>query len=399
MSFAAGQPVPWPVPPDWRNGVRESLGWLTDYMRAINAEAQKRELRQAPRRGFSFQVLVDRDSRRVLDALLFDQGGKRWALPVWHDVQLLTTPAGAGSGTITCRTEGFEFVAGGRAMLWAGVNSFEIVTIAAIGAASLTLTGTLAAAWPAGMTRLYPIVDARNLEASEESAYNDEVGTRRVSFVVDEPCDWPAELPAGAYRGYRVLESRTDENDDPTNSYERQLQSVDDGIGLVSYFDYVDAPLPVASHQWLIGSRAEHAALRSLLYGLRGRMAVLWVPSMRPQLVLASSIASGSTALVVEWAGYALYGRQQSNRRDLRIELVDGTVLYRRITASLEGGATETLTLDSAPGVNIAPADVRLICFMVLSELASDAVELDHVTDADGITRCALQFRGVKHGL
>lgn len=398
MSYASGQAVPWPVPPDWRSGVSEPLGWLTDYMQAINGEVQKRQLRQAPRRGFSFDVIADGQGRRALDAMLFDQGGKVWALPIWHDIQLLATAAVSGADTIACRTDGFEFVAGGQAMLWAGLNSFELVTLDSIASGTLTLDGTLASGWPAG-TRLYPVVNARNLEASEEQAWHDQAGTRRVTFVVDGPCDWPAVLPSATYRSYPVLEHRTDEKEDPTSSYGRQIDSVDDGIGLVSYFDYVDAPFPVASHQWLLGNRSEHAAFRSLLYGLAGRAATLWVPAMRSQLVLASTLASASTAMVVEWAGYTLFGRQQSNRRDIRIELRDGTVLYRRITDSSEGSGVETLTLDSAPGIDIAPGAVQLICFMALSELASDTAELEHITDADGITRCTLQFKGVKHAL
>ena len=34
MSFAIGATPIWPVPPDWANGVRETLDWLTGYMPA-----------------------------------------------------------------------------------------------------------------------------------------------------------------------------------------------------------------------------------------------------------------------------------------------------------------------------------------------------------------------------
>ena len=398
MGYAIGEAVPWPVPPDWANGVRENLAWLTEILAARNGEAQKRELRQAPRRDFSFDVIADEQSRRVADALLFDQGGKVWTLPVWHDIQLLTVPAGLGDDTIACRTDGFEFVASGRAMLWSEVNTFEVVRIDSVEADALTLLDPLARDWPAG-SRLYPVLYARSLINSEESAWTDVSGARNISFTIDEPCDWPAILPATIYRGYPVLDHHSEEGKDPTASHDRVLQSVDAGTGPVTYFDYVDAPFRVASHRWLLGTRAEHAAFRSLLYGLRGRMAVLWVPTMSADLRLAADIASGSTALVVEWAGYTVFSREQSNRRDLRIELFGGTVLYRRINNSVESGDTETLTLDAAPGVAIAPGQVRLISFMTLSELAADSVEIDHITDADGITLSAVSFRAVKHEL
>lgn len=398
MSYATGQPVPWPVPPDWSAGVRERLAWLTEMLPARNGVTQKREMRLAPRRDFTFKVVADAQARRVADALLFERGAQLWALPIWHDVQLLGTALTAGGDTIACDTAGFDFTVGGSALLWRSVNDFELVTIATIGASSLTLAGTLASSWPRG-TRLYPTRKARSIDASEEGAWNDDAGERRITFAIDEPCDWTATLPAATYRAYPVLEHRSDEGADPEASHRREIERVDVGTGSVHYYDFPGESFRRMSHRWLLGSRAEHTEFRELLYGLRGRMAVLWVPSMTADLVLASTLGAASTALSVEWAGYTLYGAQASNRRDLRIELRDGTVYYRRITAAAEAGATETLTLDSALGAEVTPQQVRLISFMTLCEGASDAVEIDHVTDAEGITRASLAFQAVKHGL
>jgi hypothetical protein len=395
MTYQAGQPVPWPVPPDWRNGVRESLAWLTEMLTARSGETQKGELRLAPRRVFGFDVIADGQARRVAEALVLDRGAKVWALPIWHDVQLLASAIDEGAETVPCRTDGFEFEAGGTAMLWAGVNQFEVVSIAAVGAGALTLAGTVASSWPSG-TRLYPIRNARILDRTEEAFYTDDAGGRRVTFAVDEPCDWPAALPAATYRGLPVLEHRTDESDNPTVGYARQLDSVDVGTGPVHVYDFPSTAARVASHRWVLANRAEHAAFRSLAYGLRGRMAELWVPSMTSDLVLASAAAPGARQITIEWAAYALYGRQQLNRRDLRIELLDGTVLYRRITASVEAGAVELLTLDAPHGVTLSPDTVRQINFMAVCQAASDTVELEHVTDADGVTRSAIAFEAVK---
>ena len=74
-------------------------------------------------------------------------------------------------------------------------------------------------------------------------------------------------------------------------------------------------------------------------------------PGWNSDLLLAAAVADSDTSLTVEWAGYALFGQLQASWRDIRIEFWDGTVLYRRITASSDNGATETLTIDSAPGV------------------------------------------------
>lgn len=341
-------------------------------------------------------VIADKQDRRVADALLFDQGAKRWLLPVWPDIQLLSVPVAAAAVSIPCQTAGFDFVVGGKAILWRSVNSFEVVTISSIGVGSIGLSASVVAAWPAG-TRLYPVRYARMLVSSEEAFWNDDAGERRVNFLVDEPCDYAAALPETEYRSYPVLEHRGDESSDPKASYKRDIDTVDEDTGAARHYDYPDQAFVHYDHDWLLSGREEIAAFRGLLYGLRGRMGVLWIPSMKQDLVLTAAASALDVTLSVEWAGYTLYGRQQSNRRDLRIELRNGTVLYRRITASVEAGANETLTLDSALGVAFTPAQVRLISFMALCEPVSDAVEIDHQTDSDGIALSALNFQAIAH--
>ena len=102
------------------------------------------------------------------------------------------------------------------------------------------------------------------------------------------------------------------------------------------------------------------------------------------KMQLADAIPGGGAVLPVAWCGYTLFGLGQPNRKDVRIELVDQTVLYRRITAAVEGGDVENLTLDaSLAGSSIAPEYVRSISFMALSTLASDEVEIEHANIAD----------------
>lgn len=189
MSYAFNAPVPWPVPPDWSNGVRERLSWLTDVIQAKNGRRQKRELRLAPRRIFDFEVIADEQLRRVLDALLMDHGGKYFMLPIWHDVQLLDAPLAAEQSFVPCRTVGFEFVQEGYALLWLAINQWQLVGIADIEVAGLQLGTLTSRQWPLG-TRIYPVRRARLVDQPTEAGWTDSSGQRSVSMIIDEPCDW-----------------------------------------------------------------------------------------------------------------------------------------------------------------------------------------------------------------
>ncbi|WP_275629803.1 hypothetical protein [Pseudomonas sp. 273] len=396
MSYQAGQDVLWPVPPDWENGIRETLEWLSELLPARNRKTQKRQLRQVPRRSFEFDIITDEQLSRVADTLLNDRGSQTWLLPIWHDVQLLAAVLPADSPAIPCRTAGFDFVQGGQAVLWQGVNQWEVVGIEEIEADQLVLDDTTSSGWGLG-TRLYPLRRGHLVEQPQEARWSDDKGTRSVQFLIDEPCAWPAVLPEALYRGYPVLEMRPDWGEDLGLSFARSVETVDVGTGPIARFDWPGRSFREAQVTWIVSGRADNTALRSLLYALRGRMATLWLPTWNSDLVLVEPVGAASTSLTVEWTGYTLFGRQQANWRDIRIELWSGAVFYRRITSSIQAGPAEQLAIDSALGVMVSPAQVRVISFLVLSEQSSDAVELIHVTDADGITSVSTKFQGVRN--
>jgi hypothetical protein len=283
-------------------------------------------------------------------------------------------------------------------MLWRSVNVFEIVTVSSIADVGLLLSAGTLADWAPG-TRLYPLRNARMQTWPQENAWTDAAGTRKVSFLLTDPSDWPSVLPSATYRGMPVLELRSDESTDPTSQFERIQQTVDTTTGPIDVFDYSGTSFPTADALWIASGRAAHSALRSLLYALRGQMQTLWIPSWKADLKIAIDMAVDDTILIVDWCGYTLFGRGQCNRQDIRIELFEGTVLYRRIVAWEETGETEQLALDTAPGIALTVANVRVISFLALSEQASDAVDLHHETDAAGITNVSTSFRAVKHDL
>jgi hypothetical protein len=396
MGYAADTPVLWPAPPNWANAVRETLAFLTDVMQAPTGGQQVRALRNAPRRSFSFQAVMANDARRIVDAIRFDVGARQLLCPIYPDVQFLTSPLASGAVSVPCRTAGFDFVAGGQAVLWAGINAWELVTIDTIAADAITLTAATAQAWGVG-TRLYPVRKARLQNVPRVASHSGAVGTVSVQLLIDEPCDWPAAWPSEAtYRGVPVLEWRNNEATEPSDQYDRISSAADEDVGPVFYTDLPGMPFRSQSQLFTLMGRDAHTAFRSLVYALNGRVGQVWVPSWTADAALVAAVTDTATQIQVPWMGYTQFGYLQANRRDLRIELYDGTVLYRRVTGSAESGANEVLQLDSALGVAIAPGDVRQINWLTLCALATDTVQLDHATDAEGVAQSTLTWQGLK---
>lgn len=375
--------------------MKESLTWGTDVMHAsATAVSQHVSYRIGPVRTFAFEVGASKANRRIADMLLAGHRGP-WLLPIWPDVQRLSAAVAAGASTIPCRTDGFDFVPGGQAVLWLGAAQWEVVTIATVGVSSLTLSATLTSGWDAG-TRLYPLRRARLQLGAEEKLRGDAFGRRSLTFTLIDASAWPVLSSPMLYLTHPVLDVRPDESNDPSHSVTRLEQTISNDVGPDVAYDVADQALRNQQTGWKLFGRAQHTWFRSLVYTLDGRRVPVWLPSFAADLQPVAPIAGGSTALTIEWAGYTQFGLGRHNRKDVRIELGDGTVYYRRITAAVEVGATETLTLDSVlSGNTIAPSAIRQISFMALATLAHDEVEIEHVTDADGTATSTLGWQAV----
>lgn len=396
MGFVADGPRIVPVTPDWGQRVSETLAYGTDVMHAsATAVSWHVGYQLGPRRSLSFELLAHRVvQRQLMDALLAGHRG-RYLLPLWHDVRWLSVAVASGATSVPCATAGTELAAGTKALLYADVNAWEVVEIDTVASDHVGLVDATAAAYGPG-ARLYPLRLARLRTGSEERMLNGRGSRRRLVADIDDPYDWPALADPTLYRDHPVLEVRPDESEDPTIAYQRLLQGVSYEGTVPAVYDLADQALRLQSTHWALFGRAQQAWFRSLLATLDGRRVPMWLPTFADDLTPAAAIAGGSATMSVQWAGYSLLGAGRDGRQDLRIELLDGTVLYRRSDAAVEAGGAETLTL-SAPldDASIAPEAIRQVSFMALSTLASDSVEIDHITDADGVARATLGWQSV----
>lgn len=389
--------VAWPFVPDWAEGIKEKLSWLTDILQSESGAEQRRALRLAPRRSFEATFYLEDRERQLADLALYGWSGRVWALPIWPDVQLLATAAPAGALRITCSTDHLDFTSGGLALLRGeSPFSYEAAQIAAIDATGLTLQRPLQANWPIG-TRLYPLRSAQLAEQPGRSRLTDQADQMEATFLVVEPCEWPAIMPATQYRGFPVFEQRPDESEDLTREIQRLLLELDNDVALPRRTDTAGRAFPVVQQRWQLEGRAQRSAFRSLLYALCGRQKALWIPTHGADLTLVATVTSTASTLDVANVGYARFAAAASGRRDLRIELFDGSIFHRRVIGATEVDQdVERLALDQVLGREVLPRQVARICWMVLSRADQDDFDLLHETDSEGLASSAVKFRGVR---
>lgn len=386
---------PWLI--DWAKGVREKLTWATDILQSSTGAEQRRALRLAPRRNLSAPVILNKRERQFFDVATFGWAARVWAVPIWFDIQLLAGGVSTGAVVIACDTVQRDFRTNGLIMLLSeSAFQYETAEILSITSTQLTLKRPLINNWPAG-TRLYPARTARLEQAPKLTRLTDELQATDVDFLIVEPCEWPAVMPATLYRGYPVFDATPDESQDLTSQYQHLLLQLDNGSASALVTDTANLAFPVVQHRWQLFGRAERAAFRSLMYGFNGRQKAAWIPTHADDLTLAAIVTNTSTTMDIVAIGYTRFAQVKTGRNDIRVQMRNGTVYYRRITAAGEVTVDiERVQINASFGVEINPADVVRISWMMLMRADSDSVEIQHETDGDGLATSQQIFKLVR---
>ncbi len=383
-----------PFAPNWRYPLTERLEWLTDVIEAYDATEERTPLRTSPRRVFEYQVMATLQEAALFDALLWRWQAEQYVLPIWTDPQYLGATLGAGAGTITIPTTGYDFSAPGYAVLWNGPQSYEVVTVASMSASSLTLTGTTVSTW-GSHTRIYPGRLARLLDAVKVSHHTAAVAEIRLRLEIE-----PAAVTAGAgsttYRSLEVFTQAHNWRERREQEFKRKADRFDYDLGAVAVDDISGLPQTKTTHSYQMRSRAEILAFRAWLSARQGRAVGMWIPSRTFDLEQAQSISSGSTTLKVKALSISARYQLQAGRKDIALKYKPtGAWYYRRITAVAAGDpGEENMTIDAALGVTAAAGTLEPISWLSLGRLEADAVDIAWLTPT--VAESKIELRGVK---
>ena len=389
-------PIAWPFA--WGGEYSEQLDWLTDVMTAPTGGTQHRRLRESPRTTLAFATLQEGDTRRRLETLLRGHLASSWWVPVLVDGCALTAAAAALDTVLSLDPGIARVTVGTRVMLVAADHSaWEVCEVAAVGASSVTVVDGLASAWPVG-TVVVPVRAGRLADAPAVDRFtSDATGVVSLRFRLDDALDSTAGFAGDTYRDHPVFDFVPVWTGDPVWWPERSLASVDYGTAPPVVADLAGVPLGRTSMQYAMVGSSELEAFRSALFALAGRWSPAWVPTWSQDVRVAS--ATPAAAAYLDIAGPLLSDQMLAdNRRDLRIALLDGSVLYRRIESVTDmGGGIERLALDAAIVDGLQVADVDLVSFMALSVQEADTNLLRYFRN--DVLECELTWRELDHEL
>jgi len=384
----------WTIRPNWGDGIRERLSWLTDVLKSSYGTEQTRALRVSPRREFEIQFNPIDEVRSYFELFLHRLGSVEFMLPLFHDQGKLSAAVAGGATVIPVDTTYREFTIGGLALLlgddpW----TYDKLTVVDIDDGSITVEGgNVTRAWTKGAT-IYPLRRSRFEQESALAALTNRVGASRILFQLNQANDLPDEGDWDLlYNTYPVLQDRPNWREERRFTMQRNSLLVDNETGLRYLGDDSGRAFTFDTHNRMIRGRAAHWAFRQFLYRLRGQQNPIWVPTFNADLRLVRPAASPDARLDVKKIGYAYTGGAVSGRRHV---LLAGSII-REIngTAAALSATEERLTLSAAVGTDLPAGTIG--SFMEPCRLASDDVEILHYTDTDGTSECELSFRAFR---
>ena len=380
----------WTFAPNWENGITERLEWLTDMLVSRAGAEQRRSMRLSPRRFFQGTFLLTGRERQAHDVQTFMAGGIDMYVPLWTEVVHLTAPLAAGSTSIPIDPVDREFRNGDYVLLRKDAFTYEVVKIDTIAGGSLQLIANTQQTWGLG-TAVYPLRLSRFDEQPQYTKHTDAFIELSAQFRLSETNDNAANPTLPSYQGFPVINTRPDESDDLTHGYARKMLTLDNQVGIPKYTDMAGLGFTTQQYRWVIVGRPAYAEFRRLLYMLRGRWKAFWMPTFMQDMRASQDITSGDNFLRIYEMGYTEFGGAVKGRNHIRIELTDGTCIYKEITSSAPiGVGEERLALTDTFSANIPAASIRSISYMALSLLDADAIEIGHETDGDGLTICTV---------
>ena len=381
--------------PDWKSGVLERLEWLTDVLQSESGAEQRRKLRQYPRRSLEASFSRFGNNRNLIDSYLTGVGQRYGLVPLWWD-ETPIDPVYAGSIDVFGDFRRREFFANDVVIIRReGELDYELNIIAEKTDTKLTLLYGTQRDTTHGT--ISPVRVAQIRDQLNGTQLTDAVRQYQLRFYTLEAADYTTAWTFPIYErtNLPVLNWIPNYREQMELAFDRVSFVWDNQVGNTYVVDPGATATTNEKYGYTIFGRDAMHDFKCNIYKMAGRWREVHVPTGHDEFVLTRDVNASQGALIVARSGYNQYNlSQQAIRRDICIELYDGTRLFNTIISSRVVEDEEWLFLsETLPSLPLS--EVRRISYMPRSRLDIDAIEINRLTDADGASQVALTFKAI----
>lgn len=378
--------VLWPFAPTWGSAVDETITMRSWVIAAEDGSEQTgSESGEVPRRTLEFNVNL----RTALQAqraenLLFAWQSRFFGVPHWGEESRLDGALAAGATTIPFDTTGLSFEPGSLIAIYLDDGKNEIREVDTVAPDGVTVTTGIENDWPSG-SRVYPCFVGLMNESMTSQRETTTVGRMPCAFDC-EPSSTPGNVaynePALTYRGKELFLGRINWRGAMPVSFNSDVKRVDGNVGKFVAYSSSGFSKITRRHNWTMYKRSDVFDFRKFLGRRQGVARSVFMPSGTRDFNMASPILAAEDILVVENNEYGALAGAHPARRDLYIELNDGTYFCRRIVTTDDFDKFTRLQLNASLGVDVHPDDVKTLSYLTLYRFESPSATIRYLTDS-----------------
>lgn len=380
MPEDTGHPPLWSFPA--AQEVSEVLEWQTDVLQSQQGE-QRIALRTRPREIITLRHRLDALGMARAAELARAGFAGEWHVPLWHMALQPEAALVQGATEILIATGLSDFRAGGLAGIAVDGGAAAPVAIATVQADGLILTEPLVLRLPAlsvgaGRISVMPIRAGLLTAPVEIARRRQGDGLVTASFLLRDASDI-APLVIPTYLGRPVQTDPSLMRSPLAASLRSAVEYVDNGFGPVVIEPTRDVFARGEAITLKAYGPAARWAQRRWLVSLRGRQASFWLPTWGRELQLRSPMTSGSVLMRVA----PITVLESYVGRRIMLEM-PGALRFRTITAAIEDGADDRLTISSNLGEPV-PLGTK-VHFLTAVRSDADRAEVQHRAVASEVT-------------
>ncbi len=374
----------WELAPNWREPYTVTHEFRTDIIESRSKREQRNALRAEPRKKLSFTITAPKDRYRTLlrSVAAESRQGESWYVPEVTAGVPTDAVAAAGQATISPAVTTFWMAAGRPVVLMDG-QRHELAVIDSVSSGNLIMEENFSAAWPLG-TKIAPALTGYvATEIAGEGATNNLIEAT-VNFEIEIGLD-VLETPAAAtatFNGREVFLKKPNWKEGVQDTYRSARESIDYGQGRLAHFLPAAFPTTVRKAAFVNRDIDEAEAIRQFFLRMKGQQGEFYMPSGQQDIVPIAQLTNGTATLTVEGIDFANAYNDDTVHKAVAVKLVDGTTLYRIVSAIAPVAGNSRITFTANWPSTIPLADIVMVSWMPAWRLSSDAITFEWLTDS-----------------
>lgn len=384
--------------PDWPKNYVESYQFMTNIITSYNDKEQRIGLRKYPRLSIDYNVVISKYKYELLTAALWKTSSYEFTIPYWSDASLLTTSISAPTLTLDVDETTYRRFKVGKFLVITDLVNYETLPIDSFTSNTITLTSPTQYSWGTINTKVYPAVSVRFRSSPNIVPIKEDLFEATFNFESAETIDMDNTEISSLYRSIGILTDTSNWLKSHGTTYAKKIETIDSGTSISKrVFTVGETNSIVQKYNIYETTKTDIHSIISYLMYRKGKLKPIWVPTWTSDLTLALPIFTVDTEVYVNTIGIETY-YFSINKRDIMIQLTDGSQYFRRISNPIDqNDGTEKFTIDSTLPVDVALSDVRIICFVSLMRLNSDSVKITWRNERT--IESELTFKSINHDL